>query len=226
MQANVKNEIILVKEVLCGAKKSFTGWVSGWAMSPSPTSQTDPRLCVTAIWAVLLSSQPLQTLTAQQLSLFCTIFSYQTVRPPFRRCVPALRPSAASRHTGAFRSQRLVHAAPFLFCCSSSSSLRAFWLQLQPATSLSFKSMQALVQILRMVFKLCLSAPAGQSCGTARCPRGGGCPWKWQTQEWHKGAFCCQSWSKQCFEFLLRWLFHKGKNVLFLNNSRHFGKKL
>lgn len=201
--------------MLWGAKESFTGWVSGKAMPPPPASQTDPRLCVTAIWVVLLSPQPLQTLTAQQLSLFCAIFSYQTVRPPFGWHIPAPRPSAASRHTGAFHSQGLAHAAPFLFCSSSSSSLRAFWLQLQPATSFSFKSMQALVQILRMVFRLCLKAPAGQSCGTVMCPGGRGCSWKWQTQEWHKGAFCCKSWSKQCFEFLLRWLLQKAKMLCF-----------
>lgn len=199
MQASVKNEIVLVKEMLWGAKESFTAWVSGWAILPS---QTDPRLCVTAVWALLLSPQPLQTLTAQQLSLLCTIFSCQTVRPPFWWHDPALRPLSASRHTGAFHSQGLAHAAPFLSCSSSSPSLRAFWLQ--PATSSSFKFMQAVVQILRMVFRQCLRTPAGQSCGTVACPRGGGCPWKWQTQWWHKGAFCCQSSSRQCFEFLLR----------------------
>lgn len=201
--------------MLWGAKESFTGWVRSWAMPPSPASQTDPRLSVTAIWAVLLSPQPLQTLSAQQLSLFCTIFSYQTVRPPFWWHVPALRPPAASRHTGAFHSQGLAQAAPFLSCSSRISSLRAFWLQLQPTTSSSSKSMQALVQILRMVFRLCLKPPAGQSCGTVVCPRVGGCPWKWQTQGWHKGAFCCQSWSKQCFEFLLRWLLQKAKMLCF-----------
>lgn len=96
--------------MLWGAKESFTGWVSGWAILPS---QTDPRLCVTAVWALLLSPQPLQTLTAQQLSLLCTIFSCQTVRPPFWWHDPALWPLSASRHTGAFHSQGLAHAAPF-----------------------------------------------------------------------------------------------------------------
>lgn len=206
--------------MLWGAREAFTGWVSGWAMLLLPVKQVDPKLCVTAIWAVFLSPQPLQILTAQQLSLFCTIFSYQTVRPPFWWHVPTLWPPTASRHTGTFNSQRLAQAAPFLSCSSSSSSLRAFCLQLQPATSSSFKSLQALVQILRMVFRLCLKIPAGQSCGTVVCPRGGGCLWRWLPLEVinprvTQRCLLCQSWSKQCFEFLLRWLLQKAKMLCF-----------
>lgn len=81
-----------------------------------------------------------------------------------------------------FSSRRLADAHPFLFSSSSSSSLRGFRLRLQPATSSSFKYMRALVQILRMLFRPGLKAPAGQCCGTAMCAGCGGRPWKSYTK--------------------------------------------
>lgn len=96
---------------------------------------------------------------------------------------------------------------------SSSSSLRAFWFWLQPATSSSFTSMRASIQILRMLSRSCLKAPAGQCCGTT------------VGLGRRKGVFCCQSRSKPCFEHLLTWLLHKARKALFLNYYRHLWEK-
>lgn len=163
--------------------------------------------------------------------------AFITPAPPDPCCAAALPPSVLFFPTGlqdipsdstsqpsdlqlqagtqALFIQRLVDADPFLFSSSSSSSLRAFRLRLQPTTRSSLKSMRASVQMSRTLFRLCLNAPAGQCCRMAVCPGWGGRPWKWQTQERHKGAFCCQCWSKPCFKYLLRWLLHKPKKPCF-----------
>lgn len=188
-------------------------------MSASPALQTDPRLCVAAIWAVLLSPKPLQSSVS-----FCTIFLLELQDIP---SISASQPADLQLWAGtqALFIPKTGGCRSLPFQPSSSSSLRAFWLWLQPAMSSSFTSMRASIQILRMLFRPCLKAPAGQCCGTAVCLGWGHHPWKWQTQEWHKGVFCCQSWSKPCFEYLLTWLLHKARKALFLNYYRHLSEK-
>lgn len=118
--------------------------------------------------------------------------AFITPAPPDPCCAAALPPSVLFFPTGlqdipsdstsqpsdlqlqagtqALFIQRLVDADPFLFSSSSSSSLRAFRLRLQPTTRSSLKSMRASVQMSRTLFRLCLNAPAGQCCRMAVCP--------------------------------------------------------
>jgi len=129
----------------------------------SPVSQTVPRLRAAAVWAVLLSPQPLQTLAAQQLSLIlCYFFPPDCETPPLtaRPSPPTFSCEQAHRR---FSSRRRADADPFLLGSSSSPSLRAFRLRLQPATSPSVKASKASVPIWRAVLRPCLQAPVGQS---------------------------------------------------------------
>lgn len=187
-----------------------------WLSHAAITSITDwpQAVCDSYLGCAFITSAPPDPLCTAALPLLYYFF-LPDCKATLLMAHPSLPTFSCNRHTGSFHSQRLSQAVPFLSCSSRNSSLRAFWLQLQPATSSSSKSTQALVQIPRMVFRLCLKLPAGQSCETVVCPRVGGCPWKWHTQGWHKDAFCCQSWSKQCIKFLLRWLLAEAKMLCF-----------
>lgn len=138
-----------------GAKGSFAGWVRGWACQHDQHCRPTPG-CVVSVRAVLLS--PSRPSLHSSSPSFCTIFSHQNARHPSD---PELRAGTQERFipgAGGCRSLQLS-----LFSSSSSSSLPA---GLQPATSLSFTSMQASVQILRALFR-----PQSSAVGW-RCVRG------------------------------------------------------
>lgn len=157
----MKNGIILAKGVPQGAK-GFHGLAEG-VSHPGIASVTDcpQAVCGSYLGCALITRAPPDPHCTAALPPFRTIFSHRTARHPLRRRVPALPTFSCQQAHRRFSSQRLADADPFLFSSSSSSSLRGFQLRLQPATSLSFKYVRALVQILRMLFRLCLRAPAG-----------------------------------------------------------------
>lgn len=157
---------------------------AGWICEPCQHRQ-HRRPAPGCVWQLITPAPPDPRCTA---ALPPVLFF-----PPGKQDIPSDSLSALSdiqlrAGTQCFSSRRLEDGRPFLFSSSSSSSLRAFWLQLQLTTSLSFSSMQASVQTLRTLFRPCLKAPARQRCGPAICPGWGGCPWKWQTQVQNKGS--------------------------------------